>query len=524
MSTGHLRIELLGRLRVVQAEGVVERFTTQKNAALLGALALEPGRKNLRDTLITQLWPDADEIPGRNRLNQAVSTLRKVLGEALCSDSGSLWLDAELVSTDVNEFRTEEDFATDLRSDTQANSLIKLVELYRGPLLEGVNEPWLNRERSLLEETYGTYLRTLVRFGVKSGDTAKILLFAQRLAVHDPLDVEAHSALMKLHLAQQRPQAVLRQYDELLKSLPPDFVPAREIDALVEKAHAMLTTGNLAGERTFVPKLPRFIDSFFGREAEIAELDALVSAGCRLITLHGTGGVGKTRLAVKFAASQIDRFKGRVAFVSGVGATNLDELKRAVIKVLSSAGNSDPANFDEVVHRLDGAQPFLVVLDSVEHLIEPLFKLQELLVKATGLYILVTSRRPLGLATEQVLAVTPLEGGADSPAVQLFCRRYSRLRENFEFREEDYVAVRQICENLQGLPIAIEMAAGWARLLSPEQIRVRLSKALGLTFESGRETSQLSALLGRSIELLGKERREKFRILCCFEADFALEA
>jgi len=256
--------------------------------------------------------------------------------------------------------------------------------------------------------------------------------------------------------------------------------------------------------------LPAELTSFVGRRGELAE-DKRLLAGSRLVTLTGIGGVGKTRLALRAAAGL------RRAFRDGVWLVQLDQLRdqalvaQAVAVALGLQDRADYAPAASLAEYLAGRQ-LLLVLDNCEHLVDAAAKLADLLLRAAaGLRVLATSRESLNITGETVLAVPPLRAPkagrrltvaelARFPAVGLFAERAAQMVPGFALTEANVAAVAGICRRLEGLPLAIELAAARVAVLSPEQIDARLGDRLGLLTRGGRTRPARQQTLRASIE------------------------
>ena len=257
--------------------------------------------------------------------------------------------------------------------------------------------------------------------------------------------------------------------------------------------------------------LPAELTSFVGRRGELAAVKRLL-AYSRLVTLTGVGGVGKTRLAVRAAAEL------RRAFRDGVWLVRLDQLRDEALvtqAVANTLGLQDRAGYTPaamLAEYLAGRQ-LLLVLDNCEHLVDAAAKLADLLLRvAAGLRMLATSREALTIDGETVLAVLPLpvpEAGQPLtaaelgvfPAAQLFAERAAQVMPGFAVTEANVAAVAGICRRLEGLPLAIELAAAQTRVLSPEQIDAPLGDRLALLTRGGR-AAQLIAPLDRGPQRL----------------------
>ena len=294
----------------------------------------------------------------------------------------------------------------------------------------------------------------------------------------------------------------------------------------------------MAPGRRVVGNLPAELTSFVGRRGEVAEVRRLLS-GSRLVTLTGVGGVGKTRLALRAAAGL------RRAFGDGVWLVQLDQLRdealvaQAVAGALglhARAGFSPEAALAEYV----ADRQLLLVLDNCEHLVDVAAKLADLLLRAAeGLRVLATSRESLNIAGETVLPVPPLAAPDPRqeltvaqlgrfPAVGLFAERAGQVVPGFSVTEANRAAVAGICHRLEGLPLAIELAAARARVLSPEQIGARLGDRLGLLTRGGRaypaRQQTLRASIEWSYELCSQAERLLWARLSVFAGGFELDA
>jgi len=284
--------------------------------------------------------------------------------------------------------------------------------------------------------------------------------------------------------------------------------------------------------------LPAELTSFVGRRNEMAEVRRLL-ADSRLVTLTGVGGVGKTRLALR-AATELRR-----AFRDGVWLVQLDQLRDQALvaqAVAGALGLQDRAGYAPAATLADylAGRQLLLVLDNCEHLVDAAAKLADLLLRAAaGLRVLATSRESLNITGETVLAVPPLrapEAGrrltvaelAQFPAAGLFAERAAQVVPGFALTEANMAAVAGICRRLEGLPLAIELAAAWLPVLSPEQIDARLGDRLGLLTRGSRtqpvRQQTLRASIEWSYELCSQAERLLWARLSVFAGGFELDA
>jgi predicted ATPase/transcriptional regulator with XRE-family HTH domain len=284
-----------------------------------------------------------------------------------------------------------------------------------------------------------------------------------------------------------------------------------------------------------VRPLPMYPTPFMGREQELAELAQLLAKPvCRLITLVGPGGVGKTRLALEVVARCPD-FADGVAFVPLASMRNADELVRALADVLGVVlyGHTDPV--EQLLNYLRAKQ-LLLVLDNLEHLLDSIEVLTALLMQAPHITLLVTSRERLNLQSEWVVELAGLpvpdddiqEGLPKSAAVALFVERARRVQGNFTLTMDNARAVTQICRAVEGLPLGIELAATWVRLLSCEEIAAELGRNLAFLHTSMRDVParhrSMQAVVEHSWTLLGEQEQQVLRKLAAFRGGFEREA
>jgi predicted ATPase len=287
--------------------------------------------------------------------------------------------------------------------------------------------------------------------------------------------------------------------------------------------------------------LPLSRTGFVGREKEVAAAqELLLRPDARLVTVTGPGGIGKSRLAVQVAAALVDHFPGGIHFVPLASVTDPGLIPSLIVQTLGirEAGGQSPLAMLEQNFQDSLRAPMLLLLDNFEHLIEAAPTVAELLALAPNLKIMVTSRAPLHVYGEHELPVPPLaipdSGSAPDlevlsqyPAVALFVQRAAAVRPDFELRSENASAVIEICTRLDGLPLAIELAAARVKVLSPTSMRTRLKNRLHLLTGGARDMPQrqqtLRAAIDWSHDLLLPEEQTLFRRLSVFVSGCNLE-
>jgi predicted ATPase/DNA-binding XRE family transcriptional regulator len=323
----------------------------------------------------------------------------------------------------------------------------------------------------------------------------------------------------------------------------PDVVRAQFIEALhlqdePEMADLMIRLAEMAYKARHVPEpkpigllhdgpptnLRTQLTSFVGRAAELAEVKALLHE-FRLLTLTGPGGVGKTRLAVEAAAQMQEVFKGGVWVIPLAFVREESQVPGAVGTAIGLPSSTEPVTAEVLCEALAGEAPVLIVLDTCEHLISACAVLALRLVQiCPNVSVLATSREPLNVPGEVIWQVPPMRC---DEAMQLFLERARAVRPDFALDEEEQALLVQICQQLDGLPLAIELAAARLRVLSLEQIAQRLGDRFNLLTGGNRlappKQQTLRTMIDWSYDLLSEPERILLRRLSIFPADWTLE-
>jgi predicted ATPase/DNA-binding winged helix-turn-helix (wHTH) protein len=286
--------------------------------------------------------------------------------------------------------------------------------------------------------------------------------------------------------------------------------------------------------------LPVQRTGFLGREKEVAAAEQLLlRPDVSLVTITGPGGIGKTRLAVQLASRLTEHFSGGTYFVSLSSLSDPGLLASVIVQTLGirEAGTQSPMEILKANLRRSGRSPSLLLLDNFEHLVEAVPTLVELLSVASKLKVLVTSRSALHVYGENEFPVPPLalpkqsvatvEVLSQSPAVALFVQRAVAAKPDFQLTPENAAAVAEICARLDGLPLAIELAAARVKVLSPTAMRTRLSSRLQLLTGGARDMpprhQTLRAAMDWSYDLLTPTEQRLFRRLSVFVGGCTLE-
>ena len=269
--------------------------------------------------------------------------------------------------------------------------------------------------------------------------------------------------------------------------------------------------------------LPRKLTSFVGRETEVAAISALLEKQ-RLVTLVGIGGVGKTRLSLQVAANQLERFRDGAWFVDLAPLTDAAYVASAVAQALAFplAGDGDP--LPSLIRQLKSKHA-LLIFDNCEHIVAPVASIVAAILRACPkVTILASSRQPLHLAGESTYGIPAMTG---APAIELFMERARAVDDRFAISPENAGAIEEICRRLDGIPLAIELAAARIRILRPQQLLDRLNDRFRLLADGSRDAmprhQTLRALIDWSYDLLREPERALFRHVSVFVTSFTIE-
>ena len=577
-------IKLMGPLRVSRGEQVFTRFRTQKTGSLLAYLAAYP-RPARRDQLIEMLWPDNDPESGRNCLRIALSALRRIFepeGQenslfptVLMADRTHVSLNQVAFTTDKAAFESGLLNATRAKDETtRIEWLKKALDVYQDDLLPAYDEAWIRQERQRLKDARLLAFRRLVGLVAKH-DLPTAFEYAHRAVEADPVQEESQRMLIQLYAYTGQRAAALQQYETMERLLREmDAVPSPQTRKIIAEMDAVLApaassrsvtpslpansplanslpsnsapsnslppssaTRFAPGVSTRAPRLPIPPSRFFGHEDSVAQVvEMLDTPHTRLITLTGLGGSGKTRLALAVGEKLRDSLDGAVWFVPLAHVSDPRHILDAVIEAMSLPRQNHLGLAEQVAHAL-GTMPALLILDNYEHLAEQGAKaVLHLLEAVPGLLCLVTSRQRLNLMGEYEYAVeplpTPLSAGTperllEFASVQLFLDRAQAVRPQFRLTRDNAAAIADICHYLEGVPLAIELAAAYAQTLTPLQIRANLSQRLSLrnrNCDAPERHASLRAALEGSYRLLEPSMQRFFARLSVLRGGWTLEA
>ncbi|WP_436960884.1 BTAD domain-containing putative transcriptional regulator [Streptomyces sp. SudanB182_2057] len=540
-----MRIALLGPVQALDGDGRPVGVGGPRPRMLLGRLALAAGDVLTPGVLIDGLWGTRPPADALNSLHALVYRLRKALPASDVLESAEAGYRLAVPKERVDAARFEALAARGGRElaagdpEEAASLLGEALALWRGPALADVRQaPFAGPAVARLEEVRLAALEDHCDARLRLGDHAGALAGLEAASADHPLRERLAALRMRALKAAGRQSEALAVFEDVRGRLADEL--GVDPSAELREAHLAVLRGepgpSAVRSGPAPGRLPAPLTTFVGRDGELASLGRLLDAN-RLVTVIGPGGVGKTRLAVEAAARHRTRQQGRLWLVPLAGAHGPDSVTDAVLGALSTPnaarppadGRAEPR--EQVVDLLGGGEAVLV-LDNCEHVVDAVAELaQYLLERRPRLTVLATSREPLQILGEALCRIGPLplpRPGADpaeaaaSAAVRLFVDRATAVRPGFTLDGPTLAAVVEVVRRLDGLPLALELAAARLRSMTAGEIAHRLDDRFRL-LASGNRTAQprqrtLHAVIEWSWELLTGQERTLARRMAVFPA------
>ena len=540
---------LFGATRFQQGDRLV-RLPTRKLESLVAFLTLHPGQ-HLREKVATLFWGEHQEQEARLSLRVALSHLRKALGDELLladrltlalNPAFPLWVDARELEACANQ--------------VGRLPLVQIeagLDLYQGALLTDFYDAWIPPLREYYQQRYLTTGLYVVQEWRSAGDYQRAIGWAHRLLTADRTHEQIHQHLIFCYAASGDRSAALHQYDLCVRSLREelDVEPAPETTKLYRllQQQGQRLAGATPSAASQLTNLPVPLTRFVGRIQEVAAIKAcfaptsardgaqMMSEAARLVTLIGPGGSGKTRLAIQVGDALVARFPDGVWWIDLSGLNDAALIVAIFAKVLGVQENQQERLLATLLRSLRD-QALLLVVDNCEHLLTACAELiEQILTACPDVAVLATSREALLLPGERrwlvpALTLPPADSLLDAllrtEAIQLFVERAGAVRPDFRLTAENAPSVWQICQRLEGIPLAIELAAIWVRSLACSEIALEIERSLDFLATNQRSLPErqrsIRAAFDYSWRLLSPEDQRIFARLSLFRGGFQRKA
>ncbi len=535
-------IRLFGAIEIRRDGELLTDFRSQKALVLLAYLICE-NRPVTRDYLAGLGWPEMEQ-------SQALGLLRRSLHDLNSQLPGCLEIDRRTVCfSPTAPVTVDTHRLAHWLTRNELAGWVEAVARYPAPFLHGIYvedapelESWLLREQERWQQAATRVLQRLIQHHTDEAAYALALRYVQQLLALEPWREEAQRQAMLLLARTGQVSAALLQYDRCRHILQAELAvePAPETEQLYTKLKAIAQAPP--------PNLLAATTPFMGRAAELAELPRLLaSPNHRLITILGPGGMGKTRLALEVAHNVVNEqqrvFLQGVCVVALAGSDSAAQFISALAQALAFTVQPQSPPADQLIHYL-GDKEMLLLLDNFEQLVEgaSVAFVSKLLQMAPHITLLITSRVRLNLQGEQLywLQGLPVPAAPANPAalgvidsseyssLQLFSERARRVQPATLLSPADGVSIVAICQLVQGMPLAIELAAAWTAVLSPAQIVSEMSRSLDFLASEMQDLPlrqrSMRAVFATSWRLLAAAEQTVFQQLSIFRGGFTLEA
>ena len=546
-----LDIQLLGAFRLRYQNQEIRQGLTSRLESLLAYLLLHRDAPIPRQRLAFLFWPDASEKQAHTNLRNLLYKLRSVLPDAdryLSIEQSTLhWQTSLSFNLDVDKFSSQ------AGNTTSMPGLQEAIRIYAGDFLPDCFDDWTYSFRESLRQTYLDTLEKLFLLLAESGRPREALPYAQTLLRQDPTREETYCHLMRLHAQCGDRASVARVYKTCITVLDRELgvKPGKATQDAYRHSIAQeidwssTETADILSQEQSRHNLPVSLTRLIGRDQELVRVKDLLSRN-RLVTLVGPGGIGKTRLALAAAREIVSGYRDGVFLVDLVPVIDSETVNLAIADALQASDEIRSSGLEGLKDHLSG-QSLLLLLDNCEHLVEEVGSICSALLSACPqLTILVTSREALKIYGETLWEVpallTPVAVENPDPShgavltrvlrsnesVMLFIDRATSALPTFKANDESLFSIAEICRCLDGMPLAIEMAAARVKTFSTQQIVQRLDHAIDLLqhpdLKSYHRHHTMEAVMLWSYSLLKPAECKLFARLGIFSGSFSFQA
>ena len=517
-----VRLRLLGSFEL-EINGKPVRLPTRKAEGLLAYLVIHRGVQN-RERLAALFWGDSTDELARRSLRTALSALRKELGD-------------DFVIADRETIQLNQAFSmwVDVQEVEEQRNAISIIDpdIYRGDLLQDFYDEWVLEEREHYRDLFINILQKNIQSLKANGEYQRAISLAEKIISIDSVNEQAYQQLIFCQHALGNRSEALKSYEECARQLMDQLgvEPSEDTIALYEQIKKSTTSNS-----QFVKSnLPIPLTSFIGREHELKTLTEIFST-TRLLTLTGVGGCGKTRLSIQLATQLSSQFADSAWWIELASIQDESSLLPVVLKSLGIAESQIDSPEESLIKFLR-SRNVLLVMDNCEHVITACARLAEIILsQCPDVKILATSREALSIHGEIAWLVPSLSLPSTDQTSdlmkfecpRLFLERATTYRPDLQLNETNAEALLRICRALEGIPLAIELAAARVKTLSLEQLASRLDDKLNLLTTGSRSAQPrqqtLRAAIDWSYELLEDDEKIVLQRLSVFYGTWTLEA
>ncbi|MGW8226981.1 MAG: tetratricopeptide repeat protein [Anaerolineales bacterium] len=580
-----LHIFLLGTPRIEIQDKPIH-FPRRKAIALLAYLATT-NRSHSRDSLATMFWPQYDQSRARANLRRELSRVKTALDEELFSNDREqvilnpgldCWID---ITAFQSRYTTARELLSNQTGDSRAEEISTImaeiqecVGMYSGDFMAGFSLPdcpqfdeWQFFERESLQRSLNAALQDLILWKIALGEYEAAIGYARQVLTFDDLSEQAHRQLMQLYAWSGQRVSAIHQYElcanlikgeigvepeeetvSLFEAIKTNQLSPPDINVLRQEAPwlASIEVSDQSQKKLHVEQVEP-VDlafqgtPFVGREREKDRLQKLLIEvpQNRLISVTGPGGVGKTRLVLETVDDIRDSFADGVYTIPLASLTSADQIVSQIAEQLNFRFTAAAGQMRELCDYLHGKH-LLLVMDNFEHLMNGSALVAELLQRLPEVKILVTSRQRLNLSDEIVLPLwgmnypEPIAGNfskddlSSSEAITLLVQSARRIKPGFNLAPGDLEPAARLCKLVEGIPLAIILAASWLELLSLEEILQEISQSLDFlesqAIDIPERQRSLRAVFNASWEALDDQEQETMQSLTIFQGSFSRQA